>query len=364
MVGLNKDRFEANLACAPEGRLEDEALTQGIIFRPIRHFVRRVSLYNDITALFELMRLIRQHRYDVVHTHNSKAGILGRIAAKCCGVPIIIHTMHSCVFRYPNLNIIQRGFYYYLEKFAASFTDKIITISHPLEEVFIKAKIAPPNKFITIYSGVEIDKFRGNFDVNRKKQEFGIKSSDLVVGTVARLAQGKGHKIFLRTAARISKHILNVKFMIVGDGPLKQELVRLSKGLKIYEKCIFTDFRRDVEQIAAIFDVAVLASFYEGMSRVLLEAQALGKPVVATKVGGIPDIVNEGVTGILVPPKDVDALSVAMIKLLKNESLRKQMGEEAKTWVDFRFSNQKMVDDITRVYEEFIVKKLGVRRGF
>lgn len=345
------------------GRLEEETVRQGINFMAIKHFVRAVSPFNDLTALWELVRLMRKQRYDVVHTHNSKAGILGRIAAKCSGVPIVIHTMHSCVFRYPNLNKIQRRFYLILEKFAALLTDKIVTISRSLEEEFINAGVAPAGKFVTIYSGIDIEKFRRVFDAGRKRKEFGIKPDELVVGTVARLAPGKGHKIFLQAASRVVQDVSNVKFMIVGDGPLREELVGISKELRIYEKCVFTDFRRDVEQIVSIFDVSVLASFYEGMGRVLLEAQALGRPVVATKVGGIPDIVNDGVTGILVPAGDDGALAGAVIKLLKNEALRKRMGDEAKKWADFRFSKQKMVDDIVRVYEELAGERLESGRA-
>ncbi|MBU0548814.1 MAG: glycosyltransferase family 4 protein, partial [Candidatus Omnitrophica bacterium] len=246
----------------------------------------------------------------------------------------------------------------FLERAAALFTDKLITISKPLLEEFIKAKLAPANKFITIYSGIEIGKFREEFDINKIKQEFDIKPDELVVGTVARLASGKGHKVFLQAAARIAKELPNVKFMIVGDGPLRNELIKLSKELGINEKCIFTDFRRDIKQITSIFDVAVLASFYEGMGRVLLEAQALGKPVVAFKVGGIPDIVNDGITGILVPLADEGRLAGAIIKLLKDETLHKRMSQAALEWVDLKFSSQKMVDDIVKVYEEFIDKRL------
>lgn len=352
MEGLDKSRFEAILACGPGGPLLDEARKKNLRVEVIRYLANELNIFKDTLAFFELIRLMNKERFQIVHSHNAKAGILGRIAAKCCRIPIIIHTYHSCVFLYPNLNKFQRKFYLYLEKLAASMADKIITISRPLKEDFIKARVAPPEKFIIIYSGIEIRRFRERFDVDRKRQEFGIKADELVVGTVARLAPGKGHRVFLRAAARIAKEILNVKFMIVGDGPLRQELKILSEELRIHERCIFTGLRRDIEQMTSIFDVAVLASLHEGMGRVLLEAQALAKPVVATKVGGIPDIVDEGRTGILVAPGDEEALAVAIAKLLKNETLRKQMGEAALEWVDFKFSKQRMVNKIVEVYDK------------
>ncbi|MBN3038759.1 MAG: glycosyltransferase family 4 protein [Candidatus Omnitrophica bacterium] len=361
MDGLDKNRFEPILACGPQGgALLDEAGKMNLRTEVIPHLANQINFFKDILAFFELKRLIKRERFDIVHTHNSKAGILGRLAARCCRVPIIIHTVHSCVFLYSNLSAFQRKLFYCVEKFAAPFADKYIAISRPLQDEFIKAHIAPAEKFVTIYSGIDLAQFKKGLDVSAKKRDFGIAQDEFVVGTVTRLAPGKGVEVFLRAAARAIADVPNVRFLIVGEGPLKDRLIQLAQELNISQKCIFTGLRQDVERITTIFDVSVLASFYEGMGRVVLESQAEGKPVVASKVGGIPDIVNDGQTGILVSPGDDKAFAAAIIKLLKDATLRGQMARAAAEWVGYRFSREKMVADIVELYEQLIRKKLKI----
>ena len=178
---------------------------------------------------------------------------------------------------------------------------------------------------------------------------------------MAKLWQGKGHHIILEAAPAIIKAASNVRFIFVGDGYLRAELEKAveEKGLKNY--VIFTGFRADIPEITAIFDLAVLASFFEGLGRVLLEAMVLGKPVVASRVGGIPEVVIEGVNGFLVSPDDPQALARQIVKLLKDEDLRRRMGQAGKRMIDERFSAKRMVGDIVNVYEE-LLKTKGIYR--
>lgn len=356
MKGLDKAKYEVEFACRPGGPLVDEVTKFGIPFRPIRHLLQPVEPYNDIAALFELIGLLKKQRYDIVHTHNSKAGFIGRLAAKIAGVPIIVHTIHGFSF-HEYENPPRQFLFTILERIAAQFADALITVSGPLKAWGLKLGIGKEDKYITIYDGIEIGKFRVDFDTHIKRQEFGIKPDDLVIGAVSKLWEGKGLEYVLEALKMVSLKIPNVKLMFVGEGYLREKLEGLTEEWQLKEKVIFTGFRTDIPEITALFDIAVLASFFEGLGRVLLEAMAAGKPVVATRVGGIVDVVDDGKTGILVPPADSEALAEALLTLLSNAGLRRKMGEAGRKKIDAKFSDTHMVDQIEGLYEELTLKK-------
>lgn len=356
MRRLDRSKYQVEFACAPGGSLIDEVKKEGIKFHPIKNFVQQVSPLNDLLALFELIILMRQEKFDIVHTHNSKAGFVGRLAAKITGVPIVIHTIHGFAF-HEFEEPPRKRLFILLEKFAASFTDKLITVSQPLKEWGLRLGIGTSDKYITIYDGIEIERFKFKFNIGRIKQEIGVRPKDLVVGVISKLWKGKGHKCILEAAKQVIVSIPNVKFIFVGDGYLENELKKLVQELGLEDHVIFTGFRRDIPAITATFDVAILASFFEGLGRVLLEAMVLAKPVIASKVGGIVDVVDDEKTGILVPPHDVPALTKALIRLLSDASLRKKMGKAGRKKIDIKFTAASMVDDIRKVYEELLLKK-------
>jgi glycosyltransferase involved in cell wall biosynthesis len=359
LAGLPKDKFLPVLGCGSEGPLVNEALKKNLEVKIIPHLKNQINILDDFIALFEIIGLIKKERFAIVHTHNSKAGILGRIAARICRVPIVVHTVHSCVFKYPNLNWFQKTFFLWLEKLTAKMSDKLITISEPLKEEFIKARVERAEKFTTIYSGIEVDKFNLPVDLKNKKQALGISDNCFVVGTVSRLDEGKGHEFLIRAMPQVLGKIKDIVFVFVGEGLIRNELEALAKQLKVREKIIFTGLREDVPEILKVFDIFCLASLYEGMARVILEAQAAGIPVIATKVGGIPDIVIENKTAILVKAKDPGSLAEAIIKLAEDASLRASMYQSAKEFVGFKFSAEKMVSDIIKVYEQLQKEKLN-----
>lgn len=359
MKGLDKSKYKVEFACAPGGDLIDEVIGCGIGFHPIKNFVQEISIYNDLMALFELIWLIKREKYDIVHTHNSKAGFIGRLAARICGISIVVHTIHGFAF-HEFEKPPRQALFIFLERLAARFADKLITVSEPLKDWGLRLGIGKKGQYTTIYDGIEINRFILNINIGKKRQEFGIKSADFVVGVVSKLWEGKGHKCILKAASSVITKVPNVKFMFVGEGYLREELEALTQQLGLNDYIIFTGFRTDIPEITAIFDIAVLASFFEGLGRVLLEAMALSKPVIATKVGGIVDVVTDGKTGSLVPPNNSVALAQAIIRLLKDESLRRRMGEAGRAKIDAKFSAQTMVDKIQTVYEEQIVKKADI----
>jgi glycosyltransferase involved in cell wall biosynthesis len=356
MQELKNNGYDVEFACAPGGALVEEVAKSNITFRPIRHFVEEIDIFSDVMALSELVLLMRRQRYDIVHTHNSKAGFIGRLAAKIAGVPIIVHTIHGFAFheyeRPP-----RRILFVFLERIAARFADRLITVSTPLKEWGLELKIGEEEKYVVIPDGIEMERFEVRIDFQKQRQELGIAPNDLVVGMVAKLWEGKGHCTLIDATPQIIQEVPNVKFIFVGDGYLRQDLEKLGLAKGMNDYIIFAGFRKDIPEITAIFDIAVLASFFEGLGRVLLEAMALGKPVVATNVGGIPEVVQDGLNGFLVPPGDSQALARAIIRLLKDEQLRRKMGDEARKMIDERFSAEKMVEEIQKVYEELLKKK-------
>jgi len=360
MAGLKGKGYKVDFACAPGGPLIDEAAKYGIGIRPIAHFVQPLHLYSDFMALVELCRVIRKGCYDIVHTHNSKAGFIGRLAARLCRVPVIIHTVHGFAF-HDFEKPVRRQLFIFLERWASRWADKLIVISNPLRKWGLRVGVGKPEQYITIYSGIELRRFLVQSSGVSKRKELGIPPGHKAVGVVAKLWEGKGHECVLGAAARIVKEIPEVSFVFVGEGYLRKNLEARAKSLALEKNVIFTGFRTDIPEVTAAFDIAVLASYFEGLGRVLLEAMASGKAVVATRVGGIVDVVDDGVTGLLVEVGNAEALAQAIKRLLIDDNLRRRMGEAGRMKISEKFSAETMVGRIETVYEELLVQK-GIRR--
>lgn len=356
---LDPEKFETILVSGPsdddkEGSLESDVISAGINIVIIKDLVREPSLLKDISSLVRLFCLMKKNGFDIVHTHCSKAGILGRMAAKLAGVPIIIHTPHGHVF-YGYFNKIVSWFFIVLERFAGLFTDRIITLTDKGKKEHIHYKIAKPEKFITIYSGIDLRHFVENkTDRAFKKKELHLKETDFIIGTIARLSEIKGIGYLINAAPDIVRHIPDAKLLLVGDGPLKNELINLSINLKVDKKVQFLGLRKDISEIISIMDIFVLPSLNEGMGKVFLQVQAVGKPIVATDVGGVREIVKDGENGIVIPPRDSSAIAGACVKLFKNGDLRSKMGENGRASIDHRYSVETMVDNIESLYDEMI----------
>lgn len=355
---LDKERFKVKLATGlaskPEEDLIEEAKNKGIELIIIPQLVREVSLFNDLIALLKLIKIIRRDKFDIVHTHESKAGILGRVAGKLAGVPVIIHSPHGHIF-YGYFGYIKTTIFILLERFTALFTDKIITLTKKEIEEHLKVKIGNRDKFTFIYNGIELDKFeKVDVNVREKRGQLSLPLDVSVVATVARLVPVKGHKYLIDAAAEVVKSIPQARFLFIGDGKLREELQEQAENLGLSSNILFLGWRKDVLEILPIIDLFVLPSINEGLGMVLVEAYAFGKPVVATNVGGIPEVVEDKKTGLLTPPKDSKKLAQAIIELLEDPKRAKKMGEEGKKKVITTFGVDVMVEKIERLYEELI----------
>ena len=342
----------------PEGDLLERARqTTRLLIVP--ELGRSINPFSDLIAFWKLFRLIRQGRYHIVHTHSSKAGVLGRIAAKLAGTPIIVHTLHSLVFHDYQPWLVNR-LWWLMKKLCAPLTDYFISVSSVISQKALAAGIGRPEQYSTIYSGMELDWFlNAAVDPKAVRREFGIPDDALVVGKVARLFPLKGHDQLMDAAAAIVARHPNVRFFLIGDGILYDHLRTRAQALGILDNFIFAGLipRERIPEMISVMDVLVHTSLREGLARVLPQALAMGKPCVSFAIDGAPEVVVAGETGYLVAPNDSTGLADAVSRLLADASLRARMGAAGRRLVDPAFRAETMVQQIAAVYETLIAQK-------
>jgi glycosyltransferase involved in cell wall biosynthesis len=357
---LDPTRWQVDVVSGPqtgsEGSLIETVRERGIPLIIEPSLVREVNPLQDLRALFRLARLMRQKRYAIVHTHSSKAGIVGRWAAKLAGVPVIVHTVHGWG-HHDRQHPLVRAYYIWLEKLTLPITDKLIVVSPLNTEKGLADGIGQPEDYTVIRSGIELDRF-GHPQVDRAttRASWGIPLDAPVVGTVTRLSAQKAPLDFVRSAAQILAAIPNVYFLVVGDGPMRAEVEQLAKELGLAERLILTGLRRDVPELLAAMDIFALSSLWEGLPRVLPQAMASGLPVVATATDGSVEAVADGVNGFLVPPGQPDMMADALIRLLRDPEQAKWMGEAGRARVA-EFDVRTMVAQIDQLYQELLAQK-------
>jgi len=321
---------------------------------------RKVNLLHDLQAFIKLYVLFRREKFDIVHTHTAKAGALGRFAAFLSGRPVIIHTPHGHNF-YGYFPKIGSFCIVLIEKFLACFTDRIIALTE-LEKIdFIKFRAAAAQKLSVIHQGLELGRYvQARSNTGALREAFGIGQDERVVGMIGRLEPVKGPDYFIEAAALIAAKNKKIKFIIAGEGSLKEKLKARAGELGIHDKVIFTGWREDVPEILALLDVLVLPSLNEAVGMVLLEAGAAGVAVVAAKVGGVPEIVRDQQTGLLVPAGSLDGIARAVNELLSDHQKRQAMGQAAAAWVEGKFKAEDMAGDLSGLYQELLRKKAAV----
>lgn len=333
-VGYGSSYHQEQLDCLKTAGIETKR------FPLIRH-------YNPLTtlpAVVALARYLHREGFDIVHTHSTEAGIIGRFAAAMAGVPNVVHTVHGVPFA-DDRNAALNRFVLECERQAATFTDRIITNADVIADEYLDRGIGTRDQYTTIYSGVELEAFRA---VAPAEDLPGTRPRIVMVG---RLADGKGHSLLLDAVESIGDMAASV--CIVGDGPLYDSLESEIADRGLADSVFLIGFRNDVPRVLAASDVLVLPSFREGTPRVITEAMASGLPVVATDIAGIPEQVVDGESGYLIPTGDAAALADKLAELLANSELRKQMGKRGLERVE-RFSVDAMLRDLDGLYRELL----------
>jgi glycosyltransferase involved in cell wall biosynthesis len=318
---------------------------------------RDIDISSDTIALAQLYGIFRKERFDVVHTHTAKAGALGRLAAGLARVPAVVHTPHGHNF-YGYFSPGASSAIMKIEKFLAKFTDRIVALTELEKSDYVNFGISNPGRISVIYQGIDLDKFaRDRKDTRDLKSALGIRSEDPVIGMAGRLEPVKGSMFFIEAASEISKKFPEARFIVAGEGSLRIAMENRSRELGLSQKIIFTGWIEDMREVLPVFDVMVMPSLNEAVGMALIEAQAQEVPVVATKVGGIPEVVIDNKTGILVPPSDPAGMAGAVCGLLADKKRRAEMGEAGRMWVYDKFNAEAMADKTSALYMEILHKK-------
>jgi glycosyltransferase involved in cell wall biosynthesis len=334
---------------AVESGLE-KARRQGVEIIRLPALVRSLHPLYDFSALLALWRIIRREKPDIVHTHTSKAGILGRWAAWLARAPIIIHTPHGHVF-YGHFASFFSRLFLLTERVTAPVTHQLVALTRGERDDYLALRLFTEDRMPVIHSGVDIDPFlatRSNGAGIRR--ELGIPDVATVVGTVGWLLPIKNPLGLLEAMIPLLKSRSDVFLVFVGKGDLEPHLKRKTLKAGVDGNVVLAGWRRDIPEVMKAFDVFVLPSLNEGMGRVVVEAMASGKPVVASDVGGIPDMVRDGDNGFLVDPRDPDAMRAAIERLIDDPAMRAAMGEKGRATA-FSFSLAAMISKIEALYE-------------
>ncbi len=330
---LKEQGMEVVMASGPSQQPEEDpwefSRKSHIPYRPLRFLHREISPVNDLLAFFQIIALIRRERPAILHTHTTKAGILGRIAGGMTRTRTI-HTPHGHVF-YGYFGKGKEQLYVSLEQLAARFCERIITISEDERREYLRRGIGDKKKVVTIYNGIDIERFPGNG--KRVRRELGIKPQAPLVGYVGRLEEVKGPHLFVDAAMRIKTAAPETHFLMIGDGAMKKGLLQKAQGMPHLR---IMGYREDIPDCIAALDILLIPSLNDGFNLVAVEAMASSKPIVATSVGGLPEVLGDG--GILVPPGDTMRMAQEAIKLLNSPSLRKEIGARGRKRAERLFS--------------------------
>lgn len=372
---IHGDGWESSLvtgpALGPEGSLEPECLAAGVRLIRVPDLVRELSPAHDLRALRELKAVIRRERPHVVHTHTSKAGILGRIAAAACRVPVVVHTPHGHVFHSYESGLKTRLFIG-AERWCAGKADRLVALTENERREHLELGVGREAQWSTVHSGIDFAPFEAAPDSRETvRREWGVSPEAQVIGCVGRVVPIKGHQYLIEAFARAATGGADRHLVLVGDGELRDTLAERARALSLSvvahdkgEKASgagpavhFLGLRKDVPRQMAGFDLFALASLNEGMGRVLVEAMAMRLPCVATRVSGIPDVVVQGETGLLVPARDAAALAVALRELLQEPDRARRMGEAGRQRAVPGFSVERMVESLENLYRGELERK-------
>lgn len=314
---------------------------------------RSVSPAHDLRAFVDVARIARAFRPDIVHTHLSKAGFVGRLAGRLVGARVLVHTFHGSVFHGYFAAPVARA-YLWVERALAQVTTAIVAVTERQRRELIALRIAPAHKVVEIPLGLDLDPFLHGPERRAARSVLGVPDAAPVVAFVGRLVPIKDVPTFLRAVALLRWRLPGLIALVVGDGKLRAQLRVLATELGLDDSCRFLGWRADIESVYAAADVVALPSRNEGSPVSLIEALASARPVVATAVGGVPDLVRDHENGLLVPPADSATLAAALEELLKEPARRERYGQAGREMVRARFHLSRLVTDTERLYRTLL----------
>ena len=310
----------------------------------------------DLRGLVRLTRFLRSEPYQIVHTHTSKAGFVGRLAARLAGVPVIVHTAHGFAF-HEESPVSVRRFYSALERLASQWCDRIVTVSEFHRTWAIELGICSPRRIVAIPNGIAEVVRNREVGLAEVRREMGARHGDLVILSMARLAPDKGLEYLIEAANILPRTGRRIRIVIAGDGSERDRLEQLAARLGVTDRVVFLGFREDVGDLLAASDLVVLPSLREGLSIALLEAMATGKPIVATSIGSQREVASRADMARLVRPADALALSEAIVRLAGDEALMARLGAGARALYESRYTENRMLQSYRQLYFDLLRTK-------
>jgi glycosyltransferase involved in cell wall biosynthesis len=360
--GLASRGYETTLVAGTLARGEDSmqfvAERHGVEIVRVAELHREISPLRDVVAAFRLAKLIRRLRPEIVHTHTAKAGAVGRLAAVLAGPArprIVVHTFHGHVLR-GYFGPVRTGLFRLLEQSLARASTRLIAVSPEVRDDLVALNVAPPEKFSVIRLGIELEE-RVRLDETLRaetRRVLGIAPDRFVVGWIGRMTAIKNTDVVLRAFGALRARGVDAVLCLIGDGPDRDALERRAHELGVIRHCLFLGYQEEVARFYAAFDVFLLASENEGTPVTTIEALAAGRAVVATRVGGVPDVVEDGVVGLLAEPGDVEGLAERLERLARDPELRGRMGRDGRERVLSRYAVERLVDDVDELYRSLL----------
>lgn len=355
-AGLDPERYESILVSGVEAEnegnmlhLADEKNVKPVI---IPNLGRELNPFNDLKTLWQLYSLFRKEKPDIVHTHTAKAGFVGRTAALLAGVPVVVHTFHGHVL-YGYFGWAKTQAFRWIERILAYFTTQVIAVSEKCRQDLLEYGIGSESKIMTIPLGLELQKFADQSDDVREpiRQEYGVPQDAFVFGMFARMVPIKRHEVLFYAIKKVLNHHPDAYFMMVGDGECREKLASLAKDLDITHRVIFCGFRRDQARMFQAVDAVVLTSRNEGLPVVIIEALSSGKPVIATRVGGVPELIEDGVSGFIVEPENPQSIAEGLMKAVSDPQKTVEMGRVAQEHALKAYASTRLIRDIDQLYQ-------------
>lgn len=358
---LDPQRYQVTVLSGPqtgsEGSLIEEVRGKGVPLVILPDLVREVHPWRDLRALWKLYRFLRRERFTVVHTHSSKAGVLGRLAARWAGIPVIVHTIHGWSF-HDHMSASLRRIYVAMERRMALLSDALIVVTDQDIQKGLQEGIGRPGQYQLIRSAIPLDEFNpAGVDRGAVRGELGIPLDVPVLGNVGRFSQQKNPLDWVRVAAQVARKLPGCYFLLVGDGPLRPEVEALLAGEGLAGRAVLTGLRRDVPRMMAAMDVFLLTSLWEGLPRVIPQAMAMQVPVVATRADGTVEAIAHGETGYLGEPGDLQEMAGHCLVLLEDAGRRRMMGQRGREHALREFDVRTMVAQIAALYEQLLKDK-------
>ncbi len=354
-AGMDPERYEVWVAAMPGGPLWGPATEDGVHCVDVRHMRERISPKHDLLACWELVRLMRRERFTVVHTHCSKAGLIARVAARIAGVPVVVHTFHLFA-AHDGLSRPRRLAYLWMDRAVRSLAHEYVAVAPRVAQEAVANRLAPPGHVVVVPSAVALDEIPEEADAT-VRPELGIAHDAPIVGTVGRIVAQKAPLDFVRMCAAVHARRPDVRFVMVGDATLEAaglEAETRAEAARLGVPVLFTGFRDDAPRIAAAFDVYCVPSLYEGLGRAVTEAMASGRPVVATAVNGVPDLVEPGATGLLATPGDPESMARSVLWMLDHPAEAAAMGANGRERVRSHFSTDVMCSALDALYSDLL----------